>query len=85
MSVKNVQGHIDAIERKLGKSIKIAEKGQNLKLQDVVKMGTKTRSIVSEIKKAVSAYEVSQLPSNVQENLSCISVLTMLEGRRPNS
>lgn len=30
MSIKKVDGHIDAIERKLGKAIKIAEKGNDL-------------------------------------------------------
>lgn len=51
MSVKKVEGHIDAIERKLNKSIKIAEKGSSLKLADVAKLGRKTNSIVSEIGK----------------------------------
>jgi hypothetical protein len=58
MSVKKVQGHIDAIQRKLEKSIKIADKGQGMKLGDVIKLGRKTNSIVSEIKKSINEYEV---------------------------
>ncbi|KAG6360007.1 hypothetical protein INS49_011063 [Diaporthe citri] len=57
MSVKKVQGHIDAIQRKLEKSIKIADKGPNMKLGDVIKLGRKTNSIVSEIKKSISEYD----------------------------
>lgn len=63
MSVKKVQGHIDAIQRKLEKSIKIADKGPNMKLGDVIKLGRKTNSIVSEIKKSISEYDVSHLHS----------------------
>lgn len=58
MTVKKVESHIDAIERKLGKSIKIAEKGNDMKLGDVLKLGRKTNSIVSELKKSVSEYDV---------------------------
>lgn len=61
MSVKKVQGHIDAIQRKLEKSIKIADKGPNMKLGDVIKLGRKTNSIVSEIKKSINEYDVSRL------------------------
>ncbi|KAI3398749.1 hypothetical protein diail_8616 [Diaporthe ilicicola] len=57
MSVQKVQGHIDAIQRKLEKSIRIADKGPNMKLGDVVKLGRKTNSIVSEIKKSISEYD----------------------------
>lgn len=59
MSIKNVENHIDAIERKLTKSIKIAEKGPNMKLGDVAKMGRKTNSIVTEINKSIKEYDVS--------------------------
>lgn len=59
MSVKHVQGHISAIERKLGKTVKIAEKGADMKLSDVIKLGRKTNSIVSELKKSTNDYEVS--------------------------
>lgn len=61
MSIKKVEGHIDAIERKLTKSIKIAEKGPNMKLGDVAKLGRKTNSIVSEINKSIKEYDVSSL------------------------
>lgn len=59
MTVQKVESHIDAIERKLTKSLKIAEKGNSMKLGDVIKLGTKTNSIVSELKKGVSEYDVS--------------------------
>lgn len=58
MTVQKVEHHIDAIERKLGKSIKIAEKGNDMKLGDVIKLGRKTNSIVSELKKGVAEYDV---------------------------
>lgn len=58
MSVKKVEAHIDAIERKLVKSIKIAEKGPSMKLADVAKLGRKTNSIVSEINKSIKEYDV---------------------------
>lgn len=64
MSVKKVQGHIDAIQRKLEKSIKIADKGPNMKLGDVIKLGRKTNSIVSEIKKSINEYDVCYLHSH---------------------
>lgn len=58
MSIQKVSGHIDAIERKLGKSIKLAEKGNDMKLGDVVKLGRKTTSVCSEINKSVKEYDV---------------------------
>lgn len=61
MSIKKVEAHIDAIERKLTKGIKIAEKGPNMKLGDVAKLGRKTNSIVSEINKSIKEYDVSFL------------------------
>ncbi|POS76777.1 hypothetical protein DHEL01_v204825 [Diaporthe helianthi] len=57
MSVNKVQDHIDAIQRKLEKSIKIAAKGPDMKLGDILKLGRKTNSIVSEIKKSISEYD----------------------------
>lgn len=62
MSVAKVEAHIDAIERKLTKSIKIAEKGASMKLGDVAKLGQKTNSIVSEINKSIKEYDVSPPP-----------------------
>lgn len=62
MSIQKVNGHIDAMERKIGKCIKIAEKGSSMKLGDVVKMGRKANSIVSELKKSTSEYDVCSIP-----------------------
>lgn len=59
MSIAAVSNHIDAIERKLTKSIKIADKGTSLKLGDMIKLGRKTNSVVNEIKKSISEYDVS--------------------------
>lgn len=74
MSIQKVNGHIDAIDRKLGKSLKIAEKGNNMKLGDVVKLGRKTNSICSEINKSVKEYDVCLRPAVAQ-------LLTHLTGR----
>ena len=71
MSVKKVQGHIDAIQRKLEKSIKIADKGPNMKLGDVIKLGRKTNSIVSEIKKSINEYDVCYHHSHTGECSMC--------------
>lgn len=65
MSISKVSGHIDAIERKLGKSIKLAEKGSGMKLGDVVKLGRKTNSICSEINKSVKEYDVRKMKSSM--------------------
>lgn len=66
MSIKAVTKHIDAIERKLGKSVKISEKGDSMKLSDVVKLGRKTNSMVSEMNKSVKEYDVRRLPTALQ-------------------
>lgn len=71
MTVKKVEGHIDAIERKLVKSIKIAEKGPNMKLADVAKLGRKTNSIVSEINKSIKEYDVSSFSLPFLSSLYC--------------
>lgn len=77
MTIAKVQGHIDAIERKLTKSIKIAEKGSSTKLGDVVKLGRKTNSIVSELKKGVAEYDVSTDPQTPSDAVTLrISRLT---------
>ncbi|KAK7724302.1 hypothetical protein SLS64_000636 [Diaporthe eres] len=49
------------MSRKLEKSIKIADKGPNMKLGDVIKLGRKTNSIVSEIKKSINEYDVGHI------------------------
>lgn len=71
MSVKKVQAHIDAIQRKLEKSIKIADKGPNMKLGDVIKLGRKTNSIVSEIKKSINEYDVSYINRHAS-SMQCV-------------
>lgn len=80
MSVKKVQGHIDAIQRKLEKSIKIADKGPNMKLGDVIKLGRKTNSIVSEIKKSISEYDVGH-PQSCASSVQYVKlgVLTQID------
>lgn len=59
-----VQKNLDAIERKLGKCNKIVEKGEKMNLGDAIKLGRKSNSIVSTIKKGIKEYEVSLLHSN---------------------
>lgn len=72
MSIQKVNGHIDAIDRKLGKSLKIAQKGNDLKLGDVVKLGRKTNSICSEINKSVKEYDVCQ-PITLPDYIELVS------------
>jgi hypothetical protein len=59
MSLDKVIKHLDAVERKLGKANKIAAKGEQMKVNDAVKLGTKINSIVSTIKKGIKDYDVS--------------------------
>lgn len=54
-----VNKNLTDIERKLGKTIKIVEKGPGMKLGDAVKLGTKSNSISSTIKKGIKEYDVS--------------------------
>ena len=54
-----VQKDLSDIERKLGKCNKIAEKGEKLSLGDALKLGRKSNSIISTIKKGIKDYDVS--------------------------
>lgn len=77
MSIKNVESHIDAVERKLTKSVKIAEKGDGIKLGDIIKLGQKTNSIVSELKKALAQYDVRtylSIHSAIHPSLTPLSI-----------
>lgn len=85
MSVAKIEAHIDAIERKLTKSIKIAEKGASMKLGDVAKLGQKTNSIVSEINKSIKEYDVS--PKKKKKNTNHMHTdinIRLLFFRAPN-
>jgi hypothetical protein len=57
MSFDRIQKNLNDIERKLGKSNKIVAKGQDIKLGDAIKIGSKSRSIVSTIKKGIKDYQ----------------------------
>jgi len=53
-----VNTHLGAIERKLGKANKIAEKREKLSLKDAIKLGRKSNSIVSTVKKMAKDVDV---------------------------
>jgi len=56
--MEKVNMHLGAIERKLGKANKIAEKREKLSLKDAIKLGRKSNSIVSTVKKTIKDLEV---------------------------
>lgn len=58
MSVAQSMKHISNLERKLGKANKIAAKGSDMKLSDVLKLQSKSNAICSEIKKSMAEYDV---------------------------
>jgi hypothetical protein len=62
MSVEKIQKNLNDIERKLTKSIKLAGKGADIKLGDAIKLGRKSNSIVSTVKKGVKEYSVRSPP-----------------------
>ena len=57
-AMEKVNMHLGAIERKLGKANKIAEKREKLSLKDAIKLGRKSNSIVSTVKKTIKDLEV---------------------------
>lgn len=61
MSYKNIESTMDAVERKLGKANKIAAKGDDISYKDAIKLGQKSNSIVSTIKKGIKDYGVCRL------------------------
>jgi hypothetical protein len=58
MSYDGILTHLEAIERKLTKSNKIASKGDKINYKDALKLGTKSNSIVSTISKGIQEYSV---------------------------
>jgi hypothetical protein len=60
-SIDKVFKHLDAVERKIGKANKIAAKGTDLKLNDAIKLGRKSNSIISTVKKGIKDYDVRRL------------------------
>jgi hypothetical protein len=64
MSIAKVQKLIDDLERKAGKTIKIVNKGDKLTLGDALKLGRKSNSIVSTVKKGIKEYDVSLFHSH---------------------
>lgn len=59
MALDKVIKHLEAVERKLGKANKIAAKGDDMKLNDAMKLGRKINSIISTIKKSIKDYDAS--------------------------
>lgn len=60
MSLLKIQKNIDDLERKVTKSNKIVAKGDKITVRDAIKLGLKSNSIVSTIKKNIKDYEVSR-------------------------
>lgn len=61
MSFADISKSLSDIERKVTKSIKILQKGNDLNYKDAIKLGTKSNSIVSTINKGIKEYGVSGL------------------------
>lgn len=57
-SMDKVFKHLDAVERKITKANKIAAKGTDLKFNDAIKLGRKSNSIISTVKKGIKDYDV---------------------------
>jgi hypothetical protein len=54
-----VQKSINDLQRRVEKSNKIVSKGEKITLGDAIKLGRKSNSITSTIKKAIAQYDVS--------------------------
>jgi hypothetical protein len=65
-SLEKIQKNLSDIERKLTKAVKIASKGQDVKLGDAIKLGRKSNSIVSTIKKGIKEYSVRHFASSLR-------------------
>ena len=78
MSYDGIATNLDAIERKLGKSNKIASKGDKINYKDALKLGTKSNSIVSTIGKAIQEYSTFT-PSEEQERKLLAKMKTIAE------
>lgn len=59
MSYTDISKSLSDIERKVTKSNKIIAKGGDLNYKDAIKLGTKSQSICSTIKKGIKEYGVS--------------------------
>ncbi|GKT56503.1 hypothetical protein ColTof4_08951 [Colletotrichum tofieldiae] len=56
MSFADISKSLSDIERKVTKSIKILQKGNDINYKDAIKLGTKSNSIVSTIHKGIKEY-----------------------------
>jgi hypothetical protein len=54
-----VQKSINDLQRRVEKSNKIVAKGEKMSLGDAIKLGRKSNSITSTIKKSIKEYDVS--------------------------
>lgn len=59
MNMAKIEKNIDDIEREVTKCNKILAKGEKMSLGDAIKLGRKTNSIASTIRKNIKTYEVS--------------------------
>jgi len=58
MSFAKISKNLDDLERKATKSNNIIAKGDKIGLGDAIKLGQKTNSITSTLKKTIKEYEV---------------------------
>ena len=72
MAYQAIEKNLSAVERKLGKANKIASKGDSISYKDAIKLGTKSNSIVSTIKKGIKDYSVRCLPIVQSESQSLV-------------
>jgi hypothetical protein len=87
--MEKVQKSMNDLERKITKSNKIVSKGEKMSLGDAIKLGRKSNSIVSTIKKSIKEYDVrSTRPGTKRKTWSKISrtqnSLPKGAGRKPN-
>ena len=64
MSIAKIEKLIGDLERKLNKSIKLLAKGDKLSYADGIKLGRKSNSMISTVKKAIKEYDVRGNPSS---------------------
>lgn len=58
MSVAKIQKNIEDLQRKATKSNKIVAKGDKIGYSDAIKLGQKSNSITSTIRKTIKEYDV---------------------------
>ncbi|TQN65942.1 hypothetical protein CSHISOI_09549 [Colletotrichum shisoi] len=83
MSFADIYRCLSDIERKVTKSIKILQKGNDLSYKDAIKLGTKSNSIVSTINKGIKEYGklLSQMSTIVDLTETQLNAMVANRGR----